>query len=710
MNSIIAIVFLISILGLSYAGYNFFKVKSLDEGTAEMSEIASAIRLGANTFLKKEYKVLFIAIIVVAIIESVVFFIPSGIAFIIGSIMSASAGFLGMKAATYANVRVANTARLTKKVGKTVKVDARGGSVNGLSTAGFSLIGLVIILIIFKGYFHNVDVVVNWLNISFIPFTMIVSSYGLGCSIVALFFRVGGGIYTKSADMGADLVGKTEENIPEDDPRNPAVIADCVGDNVGDTAGLGSDLLESNVGSIVSAAMTPVYITITLMSSGIQISQALREKMILYPIGYSAFGLLSCIIGLAFILAKKDGKDPHKELNLGTWISAGLAGIINFFFTIFLFSGENIGDLGFFKFGILSPWIASVVGIASGIIIGMIAEYYTSYDYGPTKKIAKASKMGVALNITQGLSGSMKSNLASCLIIGFGVYISSQVCGTYGIAMAAVGMLSFVGMTVTVDTYGPISDNAGGIAEMANLPSEVRKITDQLDAVGNTTAAIGKGFAIGSAAYATISLLNSYMYSFVSLESVNMILNVLDARILFGVIIGGAVIWYFSGMLIESVSKCAEKMVGEVRRQFNEIKGLREGKTKPDYKKCIEIATNGALAEMKAPAIIAIVIPVLGGFLFGPNFVAGILFGAIMAAILLAIFFGNSGGAWDNAKKYIEAQGSKGSEEHVAAVVGDTVGDPLKDTAGPSLDIFIKIMNTVSLVFVNFFKVVYLFK
>ncbi len=709
MSLLVIIVFFMAVLGVTYSIMNYTNVKAIGEGTKEMVEIASAIRLGANTFLKKEYKVLAIVVAVTAAIEAVVFFIPSAVALLIGTVMSALAGLFGMKMATYANVRVTNTARETKSIGKAQKVALRGGSIMGLSVAAYSLIGLVIVYFLFERYLLDISTITNWMNISFTPISMIFSSYALGCSMVAMFFRVGGGIFTKAADMGADLVGKTEENIPEDDPRNPAVIADCVGDNVGDTAGLGSDLLESNVGSIVSAMIAPLFIFLSFQANGLNFSKELMEKLVIYPIAYSGFGLISCIVGLAFALSKKDGNDPHKELNIATWMSAGLTGLLNLILTMGLLRGENLGDLPF-KFGIISPWISSVVGIVSGILIGMVAEYYTSYDYKPTLKIARASKMGTALNITQGLSGSMKSNLASCAIIGVGVYVSSAIAGTYGISMAAVGMLSFVAITVSVDTYGPISDNAGGIAEMAGLESEVRVITDKLDSVGNTTAAIGKGFAIGSAAFATISMLNSYMYSYTSIDVIDITLNVLKPRIFFGVIVGGAIIWFFSGMLIESVSKCAEKMVGEVRRQFNEIVGLREGKIKPDYKNCIEIAANGALAEMKAPALISIVIPVAGGFLFGPEFVAGILFGAIVSAILLAIFFGNSGGAWDNAKKFIESKGNKGTQEHVAAVVGDTVGDPLKDTAGPSLDIFIKIMNTVSLVFVNFFKAVYLIK
>ncbi len=717
MSTILILTFFIAILGTVYAFINYFLVAAVDEGTEEMRSIAVDIRTGANAFLIKEYKVLILVVIVVAVIEAVMFFPPSGFALIIGATFSSLTGLLGMQASTHANVRVANTALTTGSIGKSQKLGLRGGCVMGLSVASFSLVGIVILYLCFGyDFLYNIETQTNWLGVSYTPMSIIFSSYGLGCSMVAMFFRVGGGIFTKAADMGADLVGKTELMIDEDDPRNPAVIADCVGDNVGDTAGLGSDLLESNVGAIVSAAITPIFIFLSFQSSGLNLSKDMMKIMIEYPIGFSAIGLLSCIIGLIFAFFKKDSDDPEKELDLATWVSAGCTGILNLIFTSVCFAGKDFGDLPF-RFGFISPWLAALVGILSGIVIGLVTAYYTSDKYKPTASIAKASKMGVALNITQGISVSMKSILPSCLIIGIGVFLASSIAGNYGIAMAAVGMLSFVAITVSVDTYGPICDNAGGIAEMAKLPEDIRKITDKLDAVGNTKAAIGKGFAIGSAAYATISLLNSYMHCFVPVDVVDAVLNVLNPRILFGVIVGAAFIYFFSSMLIKSVTVSAEKMVEEVRRQFKMIPGLKEGfiiengkriAVKPDSKTCVEIATQDALKEMVAPALISIVVPVVGGFLFGPEFISGVLFGAILSAIMLAIFFGNSGGAWDNAKKSIEANGLKGSPEHIAAVVGDTVGDGFKDTAGPSLDIFIKIMNNVSLVFVNFFKTFYL--
>ncbi len=708
INNYLIVTLFIAILGISYAIFNFFKVKKVDEGTDEMAEIALAIRTGASTFLKSEYKVLILVVIGIAVLQAIFIFIPSSVSFMIGAFMSALAGFFGMKMSTYANVRVTNTAKETGGIGRTLKIALRGGSIMGLSVASFSLIGIVSVFFLYGSYLYDMNTFINWCGIGFTPMSMILTSYALGCSIVAMFNRVGGGIYTKAADMGADLVGKNEENIPEDDRRNPAVIADCVGDNVGDTAGLGSDLLESNVGAIVSAIITPIFLYIGFQTKGLVFSKALLEIMIIYPIAFVSLGLVSSIIGLMFVFIKNARKKPHRALNIGTWLTAGLTGVSSYFLTHFMFFGADLGDLPF-ALGYISPWLAAIVGIICGVLVGMTAEYYTSYDYNPTKKIVEASKTGTALTITQGISCSMKSTLVACIILGIGVFLSSQIAGIYGIAMAAIGMLSFVAITVSVDTYGPISDNAGGIAEMAHLDADVRKITDKLDSVGNTTAAVGKGFAIGSATFATISLLNSYMYSFTSISS-DVSLNVISPEVFFGIIVGGSIICYFSGMLIEAVSNAAEKMVSEVRRQFNEIEGLREGLVKPDYESCIKISTNGALSGMKTPAIIAVMIPIIGGFIFGPLFVGGLLFGAIIAATLLGIFYGNSGGAWDNSKKYIEALGLKGTDQHIASVVGDTVGDPLKDTAGPSLNIFIKIMNTISLVCVCFFKDFYLLK
>jgi K(+)-stimulated pyrophosphate-energized sodium pump len=695
-----------ALAALAFAAFNFFKVKKMEEGTDVMSEIASAIRVGANAFITYEYKII---AIVVAIIAVLLIFMSwqSAICFVIGVLMSASAGWVGMKIATYANVRVSNKARVTKNIGETLKVAFRGGSVMGLCVGGFALLGLFIVYMIF-------GIGMNLMSIEAITngavFTQCLSCYALGCSIVAMFNRVGGGIYTKAADMGADLVGKTEAHIPEDDPRNPATIADNVGDNVGDVAGLGSDLLESYVGAISSGIILAAHLFLASLANNGKISEALLQKLFYYPLVFAACGLIACIIGIASVLFKKGSDNPHKDLNFATLVSAALTIICGFGATYLLFHdaslSEAISEAGF-ALGYVSPWVAASIGVVSGVIIGMIAEYYTSYDYKPTQMIAEASKEGAALTITQGLAVGMKSCMAPLILLGIATYASYAVAGMFGISMAAIGMLSFVSTTVSVDTYGPISDNAGGIAEMSELEPEVREITDKLDSVGNTTAAIGKGFAIGSASLAALSLMVSYLYSF-NEPGTALDLNFTDPLILAGAMVGAALPYLFSGILIEAVAKAARKMVEEVRRQFREIPGILEGKAKPDYKTCIEISSQGALKEMRFPAVLSIIFPLVSGFLFGPLFVGGVLIGATLSAIMLAIFTGNAGGAWDNGKKYIESGAiegqKKGSPAHDAAVVGDTVGDPLKDTVGPSLDILIKIMSTVSLVTVAVFN------
>ena len=707
MEALLILVIVAALLALGYAAFNFIGVKKLDEGTDRMSEIAAAIRVGANAFITYEYKIIAIVVAIIAVVFSVIFSIQYGafswepsVCFVIGVLMSALAGWVGMKIATYANVRVSNEARKTKNIGKTLKVALRGGSVMGLCVGGFALLGLFIVYIVF-GYG------LNMLSIEALRgthvFTQCLSCYALGCSIVAMFNRVGGGIYTKAADMGADLVGKTEAHIPEDDPRNPATIADNVGDNVGDVAGLGSDLLESFVGAISSAIILAVSLFIGSLAKNAAISEAMLSKMMYFPLVIAAIGLIASCLGIAYVLIKKDTQDPHKDLNISTWSAAAITIIGGFAATWLMFKEEaaEVLSASGFSAGFISPWVAASLGVVSGVVIGMIAEYYTSYDFKPTKKIAEASKEGAALTITQGLSVGMKSCMFPLIILGITTYASYAVSGMFGIAMAAVGMLSFVSATVSVDTYGPISDNAGGIAEMSELEPEVREITDKLDSVGNTTAAIGKGFAIGSASFAALSLMVSFLYAFQP-EGSDLLLNFTDPKILAGALVGGALPFLFSGMLIEAVANAARKMVAEVRRQFKEIPGILEGKEKPDYKTCIEISSQGALKEMRMPAILSIVFPIISGFLFGPFFVGGLLIGATLSAIMLAIFTGNAGGAWDNAKKYIESGAvegeKKGSPAHDAAVVGDTVGDPLKDTVGPSLDILIKIMSTVSLV------------
>ena len=707
MEALLILVIVAALLALGYAAFNFIGVKNLDEGTDRMKEISAAIRVGANAFITYEYKIIAVVVVIIAIAFAAIFTVQYGefswepsVCFMIGVIMSASAGWVGMKIATYANVRVSNTARNTKNIGSTLKVALKGGSVMGLCVGGFALLGLFLVYIIFGFGLNMLDI--EALRGAHV-FTQCLSCYALGCSIVAMFNRVGGGIYTKAADMGADLVGKTEAHIPEDDPRNPATIADNVGDNVGDVAGLGSDLLESFVGAISSAIILAVSLYLSNVANNLEVSDEMLSKMMYFPLVFAAIGLIASILGIAHVLLKKGSDNPHRDLNISTWSAAGITIIGGFVATYLLFNGENadILKVAGFNIGFISPWIAASLGVVSGVIIGGIAEYYTSYDYKPTQTIAQASKEGAALTITQGLSVGMKSCMYPLIILGITTYVSYAVSGMFGIAMAAVGMLSFVSATVSVDTYGPISDNAGGIAEMSELEPEVREITDKLDSVGNTTAAIGKGFAIGSASLAALSLMVSFLYAFQP-EGSSLDLNFTNPLILAGALVGGALPYLFSGMLIEAVANAARKMVEEVRRQFRDIPGILEGKAKPDYKTCIEISSQGALKEMRMPAIISIIFPVIAGFLFGPYFVGGLLIGATLSAIMLAIFTGNAGGAWDNGKKYIESgaiegQG-KGSPAHDAAVVGDTVGDPLKDTVGPSLDILIKIMSTVSLV------------
>ncbi|MEA5058534.1 MAG: sodium-translocating pyrophosphatase [Clostridia bacterium] len=709
--AIIIFVALAALIALVFASFNYFTVKRMDEGTDTMREIASAIRIGANAFITYEYKVLALVVVIVAVCLFLAVAWYSAAAFVLGALMSASAGWVGMKIATYANVRVADAARTTRNMGKTLKVAFRGGSVMGLCVGGFALLGLFLVYLIFgQGLGQlsdgNFNLITNAIGVEFVPFTMTLSGYALGCSVIAMFNRVGGGIYTKAADMGADLVGKTEAHIPEDDPRNPATIADNVGDNVGDVAGLGSDLLESYVGSLVSAVVLGFHLYLTSHATTGLMPVATLEKLFLYPLLFCAGGLLACCVGIAFLLIKKVSDRPHRELNLSTWISAGLTLLLGLYFTYSLFGEADLAELGF-RLGAISPWVGAACGVVSGIAIGMIAEYFTSADYLPTQILAQTALEGPALTITQGLALGMRSCMAPCIILGSSIILSYFVSGMYGVAMSAVGMLSFVTATVSVDTYGPISDNAGGIAEMSGLDEGVRAITDTLDSVGNTTAAIGKGFAIGSGALAALSLMISYLYSYND-PSTPLVLNLIDPLTLAGAIVGGALPFLFSGMLIEAVAKAARRMVDEVRRQFREIPGILTGEAKPDYKTCISISAEGALGEMKVPALLAIVVPVIVGFIFGPRFVGGLLIGSTICSIMIAIFSGNAGGAWDNGKKHIEAGGvpgaSKGTAAHDAAVVGDTVGDPLKDTVGPCLDIFIKIMSTVSLVAVSIFS------
>ena len=714
LNLLTIIVMFAVVLALAYAAINFYLVKRLKEGNARMQEIAAAIREGANAFLLYEYRI--VAIIAAAVAALLALFIAweAGVAFLLGALMSSAAGYVGMKIATYSNVRVTHTADETRDVGRTLQVAFRGGSVMGLCVAGFALLGALIVYLCFgwaggmlaleggEVVAHVNPITRQSYNLSIVP-----SGSALGCSVIAMFNRVGGGIYTKAADMGADLVGKTEAHIPEDDPRNPAVIADNVGDNVGDVAGLGADLLESYVGAIMATVI--LAIEIFTHTAGFT-SESLLQKLMLFPILFAGIGLLGCVVGIAYPLVRKRLKSAHLELNLATWIAAAVALAGGCVLSILLFQGEESAQLAAAKqsLGAVTPWVTGAVGIVAGIVIGVLSEYYTSDAHKPTRGIAEASRGGPALTVTKGMATGMISCLLPVLCLCVAIFVCYAVGGMYGVGCGAVGMLSFVAATVSVDTYGPISDNAGGIAEMSGLDPAVRDITDALDSVGNTTAAIGKGFAIGSAALATMSMMSSYLYAAAEGTMSALTLNIVRGDVLVGALLGAALPFLFSGLLINAVTSSAQKMVGEVRRQFQEIDGILEGRGKPDHKRCITIASQGALRGMIAPAIISVAVPVVCGFLFGAGFVGGLLIGATLTAIMLAVYAGNAGGAWDNAKKYVEKGGlegqGKGSPAHDAAVVGDTVGDPLKDTVGPSLNILIKIMSTVSLVCVVVFQ------
>ena len=714
LNLLTIIVMFAVALALAYAAINFYLVKRLKEGNARMQEIAAAIREGANAFLLYEYRIVAIIAAAVAVLLALFIAWEAGVAFLLGALMSSAAGYVGMKIATYSNVRVTHTADETRDVGRTLQVAFRGGSVMGLCVAGFALLGALIVYLCF-GWAGGMlaleggEVVthVNPITRQSYNLSIVLSGYALGCSVIAMFNRVGGGIYTKAADMGADLVGKTEAHIPEDDPRNPAVIADNVGDNVGDVAGLGADLLESYVGAIMATVI--LAIEIFTHTAGFT-SESLLQKLMLFPILFAGIGLLGCVVGIAYPLVRKRLKSAHLELNLATWIAAAVALAGGCVLSILLFQGEESAQLAAAKqsLGAVTPWVTGAVGIVAGIVIGVLSEYYTSDAHKPTRGIAEASRGGPALTVTKGMATGMISCLLPVLCLCVAIFVCYAVGGMYGVGCGAVGMLSFVAATVSVDTYGPISDNAGGIAEMSGLDPAVRDITDALDSVGNTTAAIGKGFAIGSAALATMSMMSSYLYAAAEGTMSALTLNIVRGDVLVGALLGAALPFLFSGLLINAVTSSAQKMVGEVRRQFQEIDGILEGRGKPDHKRCITIASQGALRGMIAPAIISVAVPVVCGFLFGAGFVGGLLIGATLTAIMLAVYAGNAGGAWDNAKKYVEKGGlegqGKGSPAHDAAVVGDTVGDPLKDTVGPSLNILIKIMSTVSLVCVVVFQ------